>query len=73
MKTIKVSETTYRAIAEAATLPFRSTGKRLPDGNWLVPLEDDTFERIQDLRLSGETDDDALQRLIHFYFGRSNN
>jgi len=73
MKTIKVSDATYRAIADAAILPFRSTGDRLPDGDWLVPVEDDTYERIQNARLPGETDDDTVQRMLHVYFGRSNN
>ncbi len=73
MKTIKVSEATYRAIAEAAILPFRSTAKRMADGDWRVPVEEDTYERLQDARLPGETDDDTVQRMIHVYFGRPNN
>jgi|GEM_PF-1132234 len=75
MKTIKVSDATYRAIADATLPPFRfrSTGTRLPDGDWLVPVEDDTYERLQVVRLPGETDDDTLQRLLHVYFGRSSN
>ena len=73
MKTIKVSDATYRAIADAAILPFRSTGDRQPDGDWLVLVEDDTYERIRDARLPGETDDDTVQRMLHAYFGRSNN
>lgn len=73
MKTIKVSETTYRAIAEAAILPFRSTAKRMTDGDWLIPVEDDVHERLQDERLPGENDDDTIQRMIHVYFGRPNN
>jgi len=72
MKTIKVSDAAYRAIADAAILPFRSTGDRLSDGDWLVPVEDDTYERIQDARLPGETDDDTVQRMLHAYHGRSN-
>jgi len=73
MKTIKVSETTYRAIAKAAILPFRSTAKRMTDGDWLIPVEDDVHEGLQDERLPGETDDDTIQRMIHVYFDRPNN
>ena len=72
MKTIKVSDAIYRAIADAAILPFRSTGDRLPDGDWLVPVEDDTYERIQDARLPGETDDNTVQRMVLAHHGRSN-
>ncbi|GER08849.1 hypothetical protein GCM10007972_24690 [Iodidimonas muriae] len=70
MKIIKVSDATYRAIAEAAVLPFRSTGTRQPDGTWLVPIEDDNWERIEAHRLPGETDDDTIQRVIHVNRGR---
>lgn len=64
MKTMSMSDATYRAVAELATLPFRWTGARQPDGSWLVPVEDDTYERLQQHRLPGESDDDLVQRLI---------
>lgn len=64
MKTISMSDATYRVVADLATLPFRWTGARQPDGSWLVPVEDDTHERLQGHRLPGESDDDLVQRLI---------
>ena len=67
MKTIKISDATYRAVADAAILPFRSTGQQQPDGSWLVPVEDDTLERLNQVRLPGESDDDAVMRLIRFF------
>ena len=67
MKTIKVSDATCRAIAELALLPFRSTAIRQSDGTWLLPLEDETWEALQGQRLPGESDEDAIQRLIHYY------
>ena len=73
MKTVKISKAAHRAIAEAAVLPFRSTGRRLADGDWLIELEDDTYERIQEHRLPGETDDDAILRALHVHSGRPNN
>ncbi|MBK8909468.1 MAG: hypothetical protein IPM60_16820 [Rhodospirillales bacterium] len=73
MKRIRISDSTYRAIAEAALLPFRSTGKRQPDGTWLVPIEDDTYERLRSHRLPGETDDDTIARMIHAAFRRPTN
>jgi hypothetical protein len=69
MKRIRISEATYRMIAEAAVLPFRSTGQRQPDGTWLVPLEDDTYERLRQHRQPGETDDDVIIRIIQTYQG----
>ena len=73
MKTIRISDATPRAIAEAAVLPYRGTGRRLADGDWFIELEDDTYERIQEHRLPGETDDDAILRALHVHSGRPNN
>jgi hypothetical protein len=70
MKTIKVSGATHRAVVDAAILPFRSTGQRQPDGTWLVPIEDDTWEALERQRLPGESDDDAIQRLIRRNHGQ---
>ncbi len=64
MKTIKVSETTYRALTDVASLPFHSTGERQPDGDRLIQIEDDTYEQIRKERLPGETDDQVIQRLV---------
>jgi len=73
MKTIKVSDATYRAIADEAILPFRSTATREPDGSWLVPVADDTWEALQRERLAGESDDDTVIRLIRRHQGRAPN
>lgn len=37
---------------------------------WLVPVEDDTYERLEAHRLPGESDEDTVQRLIHRYRGQ---
>ena len=73
MKTIRISDATYRAIAEAAVLPYRGTTRRLPDGDWLIELADDTCERIEGARLPGETDDDIILRALHVHSGRPDN
>ena len=70
MKHIRISDAAYRMIAEAAVLPFRSTAQRQPDGTWLVQVEDDTYERLQQHRQPDETDDDAIIRIIHTCHGR---
>ena len=70
MPTIRLSDATYRDLADLAILPFASTGVRQPDGSWLVPLEDDTMERLQQQRLPGETDDDLVARVIRIYRGQ---
>lgn len=51
------------AIAGEAILPFRQAGTRQPDGSWLVPVSDDVREMLRQVRLAGETGDDAILRL----------
>ena len=69
MKMIKVSDATYRAIADAAILPFRSTATREPDGGWMVPVEEETWGRIKRVQIRGETDDDTIMRCIRICNG----
>ena len=73
MKTIEVSDATYRAIADEAILPFRSTATRRADGSWLVPVDDDTWEALQKERLPNESDDDAVLRIIRRHRGEKPN
>ena len=70
MKTINVSDATYRAIADEAILPFRSTATRRADGSWLVPIADDIWDALQKERLPGESDDDTVLRIIRRHRGQ---
>jgi hypothetical protein len=70
MKTIHVSDATYREIIGLAALPFRHTGTRQPDGSWLIPIDDDTGERLERMRLPGESDDDLVARAVRAYRGQ---
>ena len=73
MKTVRISDATNRAIIDAAIYPFHSTATRLPDGNWLVPVDDEVYQRIEDNRLPGESDDDVILRARHVHSGRASN
>lgn len=73
MKTINVSDATYRAIAEEAILPFRSTAIRQADGSWLVPIADDTWDALQKDRLPNDIDDGAVMRIIRRHRGQKPN
>lgn len=70
MKTIRLSHASYEAIANVSFLPFRWKGDRLPDGCWSVLIEDETYERLERIRMRGETDDDLLMRLVRLYRGQ---
>ena len=85
MRTIRVGDATYRAIAAEAILPFRSTATRQPDGFWLVPISEDVWEMLRPVRLAGKTracpraglwpdpGDDAILRAIRDYHGKKPN
>jgi len=70
MKTIRLSDATHRALMEQALLPFQPTGARQPDGTWLVPVSDETWDRLEAQRLAGESDDDLVMRVLRAYEGR---
>ena len=69
MKTIRITSDTLRAIQDLAILPFRSNATQQDDGTWLVPLDDDVWQRLRDLQLPAETFDDTLTRIIRSYQG----
>ena len=64
MPIIRLSDTTYRKVAELSSPDFDSTGIKQPDGTWLVPIEDHVMANLGKLRLPGEADDDLVARLI---------
>ena len=69
MKWLHVSETTHRALADAAIYPWHETGQRQADGSWLIPVGDEVAERLDEIRLDGESDDDVIMRLIRRHRG----
>jgi hypothetical protein len=70
MPLIRMTDATYTALARLAIGTFRPTGTRQADGTWLVPIDQDTWDRIHAMRLPGETDEDVIQRVIHQHLGR---
>ena len=58
-----------RAIADLAILPFRSNATRQDDGTWLLPIDDEVWQRVEDKRLPDESHDDTLTRIIREYRG----
>lgn len=64
MPIIHLSDATHRLVIEHAENPFHVTGERQPDGSWAVPFNDDTFNRLSQLRMEGETFDDVIVRMF---------
>ena len=49
---------------------LRQTATRLPNGRWTIPVDDEVFDHIDGARLPGETDDDAVSRLLRVATGK---
>ena len=48
----------------AAEFPFDETMRRLPSGNWQMPIDAETWQRLQKVRLHGESISDCIIRVI---------
>jgi hypothetical protein len=73
MPIIRLSDATYRTVAELSSADFISTGVKQADGSWLVPIEDHVMANLSKLRLPGETDDDLVARLIRSHLQQKSN
>jgi hypothetical protein len=69
-RTILLSNETYQAVAALAVLPFHSTGTQLSNGDWIVPISEETWERIDAFRLRQESDEQLVARLMRRYQGK---
>ena len=62
MPDIEINEECRALIA--AEFPFERTGRRLPNGNWQMPVDAETWKRLQKVRLHGELMSDCVIRVI---------
>jgi hypothetical protein len=62
MPDIEITEECRSLIA--AEFPVEETGRRLPNGNWQMPVDAETWKRLQNLRLHGESISDCIIRVI---------
>ena len=58
------------SLIEANVLPGHTLdstqNRRLPNGNWIFPIDVQVRARIDLLKFPGESDSDVLLRLLHF-------
>ena len=60
-----ISNECMNLIRSKAEFPFDNSGSRqLDDGNWSVPMSDETIERVQEHNLDGETFSDTIIRIL---------
>lgn len=64
MAAIIVNEMCYRQIAANAQGTFRSTGVKLQDGSWSLPVDDEVLRAIATASRAGETTSDTILRLF---------
>ena len=62
MPDIEITEECRALIA--AEFPFDTTGRRLPNGKWQIPIDAETWQRLQRVRLHGESISDCIIRVI---------
>ena len=62
MPDIEINEECRALIA--AEFPFKQTGRRLPNGNWQMPVDAETWKWLQKVRLHGESMSDCVIRVI---------
>jgi hypothetical protein len=42
---------------------IHETARRLPNGNWQIPIDEDTWRRLQKVRLRGESISECIIRI----------
>lgn len=75
MVRIKITEETMDLIRQNTLVghEFRQNATRLPDGRWDVPISRETYQRLLDFQLPGETFDQVIQRACNIGLGRRPN
>ncbi len=48
----------------AAEFPSDDTGQRLASGNWRIPINEETWQRLHRIRRPGESISDCIIRVI---------
>lgn len=65
MQSIIISVATKRLIQErAGDAPFRDQSYLNRLGQWVVPVSDETYERLMTHKAGGESEDDVIVRLM---------
>ena len=62
MPDIEISEE-CRVLIEGAAEPLQ-TARPLPNGNWQIPIDAETWQRLDKLRRQGESISDCIIRII---------
>jgi hypothetical protein len=62
MPDIEISEECRALIA--VEFEMAEPARRLPNGNWQIPIDEKTWQRLQKLRLDGESISDCIIRVV---------
>lgn len=61
---VYISNECFKLIQSRATLPFTHGGTQLSSGEWKVPLEEETIERLSKYQQKGESLSDTIFRIL---------
>jgi hypothetical protein len=69
MPQVIITDECHQALLKASTLPFLATGKKRANGDWQIPLEWCTIERLRRYQLQGESLSDTILRIVASHKG----
>ncbi len=64
MPMIKITDEAHQAILSKASPNFIENGHRIDSGEWMIPLQWDTLQRLRSKALEGESLSDTIIRCI---------
>jgi hypothetical protein len=66
---VHISNECFELVQSKALLPFKNNGRPSKAGGWIIPLDDETVERLSRHQLAGETLSDAIFRILSIQSG----
>jgi hypothetical protein len=64
MREIQISREVEALLRAAAIYELKPTGRRLDNGDWIIPVDDDTLAYLEQHQFEGETLNDTILRLV---------
>lgn len=71
-RNLLITHEAHSAIRAKAEGGWRETGTRQPDGQWLVPFDEEVIGRMEKLALPGETHSETIVRICALHGTKPN-
>jgi hypothetical protein len=66
---VHISEECYQLVQVKALLPFKHEGRPSKNGGRIIPLQEETVERLSKHQMAGETLSETIFRILSFNKG----